>query len=805
MTLDVSAVGCESGREALQLAVLAKEAEEISSLSRGEPNPTIRRTALEVAACAGHIDAMERLLEAGADPNAPVTYSGRSALEAAAAQGQLVAVQKLLEKGAHPDHCSPSSKSTALLAATKAGHIEISKALVRAGADVTIAKRWSGGSPIVVAARTSSITLLELFLGAVTDVKSGFDPDDLEVAVAQGRQKDARRLVDTAEFLEHSRKSIDAALVVAGQTGDMFVIQRLLDAGADVNAHTAIAAAAEGGHLEAMNKLLRTASDQNNLPTGTTTLALQSAVDAGNTAMIEPLLQAGADATEIDIAEAAAEGYLDVLTSILQSGASAETMPSFVLRGTALQLAAKRGHEAVVDLLLARGADVNAPPYYYHGHTHGGTAVQFAIAGGHMAVTKRLIDAGADVNAPSSSKYSDTALQAATRTGNTAMLELLLAAGAVVDTADMGDGVWNKTALSVAAEANKPEFVERILSMMRPDDARRAAPKALKNAVENHSTCIVRQLLQVHPNVNLHMHHPLEPRTTLLQMAAANGDLAILEMLLTENADVNLNPTGGWRNTALQSASERGSLDAVKLLLAAAAEVNVTGSTAPPLLLAVRYGHMQVVEHLLAAGADIHATAYQGQTMLQAAEDSGNADMQELVRAALALNPRPQPQDEQPQDEQPLGRGTGPLCEACRTAFLADVFHPRGNFHKVESPLRGESLDDPWKPKWFTLHPSLIALRASAGAGCPFCCFVWKRLRITSVSLPQPSPVRFYLQSDEPGTMVMTCQVDEPFPRGVQSPEQLMAHFDFAIEPFRGEISLSVVLPNLKQWTHTGC
>lgn len=346
-------------------------------------------------------------------------------------------------------------------------------------------------------------------------------------------------------------------------------------------------------------------------------------------------------------------------------------------------------------LLLANGADVNAPPYKYG---YAGTAVQFAIAGGHIAVTKRLIDAGANVNAPSSSIYADTALQAAARAGNMAMLELLLAAGAVVDIADKGDGVWNKTALSVAAEANKPEFVERIVSMMRPDDARRAAPAALLNAVRNHDTCIVRQLLRVHPDVNLYKPSTPADQTTVLQVAAANGDLAILQMLLAEKADVNLNPTGGRRNTALQSASEWGSLDAVKLLLAAGAQVNVTGSTAPPLLLAVRHGHVQIFERLLAADADIHATAYRGQTMLQAADDSGNADMKERVQAALESSSRPQQQNER---EQPLGRGTGPLCETCRTTSLADK-HTSDRL-----------------PGHFTLHPSLIALRTSASAGWP--------------------------------------------------------------------------------------
>lgn len=763
MTLDVQAVSCASGREALQLAIdggggtreitslLVQEAEESTSSDSYD-----HHTALEIAASAGCVDAVERLLEAGADPNAPVSFGGTSALEAAAAAGQLVTVQLLLKKGAHPNHCGKFGDTTPLIAATKAGHTEIAKVLLHAGADVSISKDWDKVSAIKSAAETSNIILLELFLATVTDVVEGFDPAELQVAIAQGRQKDSQQLIKTAEFLERTREHIETALVSVGRTGNMLILQRLLDAGAYANAHTAIAAAAGWGHLEAMNKLLQVALDQNNLPGDSITDALQCAVDAGNVAMIEPLIKAGADATRIDIRGASRKRYLAALISVLRSGASANTASSYYSpygSGTALQLAAKHGHQEVVELLLASGANVNAPA-----GEHGGTALQLAVAGEHMTVIKRLIDAGADINAPSSSRFTDTALQAATRTGNTAIFELLLATGAVVDTADCSYHSWNNTSLSIAAETNQPKLVARLLSLMSLDDARQTAAAALQKAVENHHTDIVRQLLRVHPDVNFQDSH----RPTMLQEAAENGDLDILKMLLAKKADVNLDPTRGRRKTALQAVSEDGCLDAVQLLLTAGAEVNVTGSTAPPLLLAIRNGHLQVAEHLLAAGADIHATAYRGQTMQQAAEDSGDADMKEWVRAALESRP-------EPQEEQPPGRGTGPLCETCRTASLPDL-------------CRGE------KGHLYTLHPSLIALRTSAVMGCPFCCFIWKTLGIRSIPLPQPSPVRFYLQTYEPG--VMTCQVEEPFPKNVERPERLMIHFHFAIEPFRGETSI---------------
>lgn len=559
----------------------------------------------------------------------------------------------------------------------------------------------------------------------------------------------------------------------------MLVLQNLLDADADVNAHEAIAAAAGVGHLEAMNKLLQIASGQNRIPEYSITQALQSAVNAGNIFMMEPLLQAGATPTRIDIQEAAAKGHVDVLTYILQSGASAEgLLSSFVSdeygEGTPLQSAAKEGHLAVVDLLLARGANVNAPAVRgsLRG-TMGGTAVQLAFAGGHMEVTERLRDAGADVNAPPS-KFASTALQVAA-------LELLLTAGNVVPTAEgIGPCNWN-TALSATAE-HKPDLVAIVLSMMPPDDARRRAPVAFRVAVEKRHTALVRQLLQLHPDVDfceqkergLCFYDTVcfeRSLATMLQVAAANGDLEILQMLLEEEADVNLNPSKGYRKTALQSVSEQGSLDAVELLLDAGADVNVTGSTAPPLLLAIQRGHKQVFTRLLEAGADVHATAYRGQTMLQAAQDSEDTGMEELVRAAL--NSRPQPQT-----EQPLDRGTGTLCDTCRTVSLVDMFRDAKECHGFDSAP--------------SLHPSLTALGASARAGCPFCCFVWKRLGVKSVSLPQSSPVRILGRyRSRPDNL--ECVVQEPFSKDLGSYlfENFQFDFHYAIQPFQGETSSS--------------
>lgn len=761
MTLQASAASYPSGRRALQLVLDGDgSAQELASLLAEEAKERDREytdwtnncTALKAAACADHVDAVERLLEAGADPNAPVDYPGElSVLEAAAARGQLASVQTLLDHGADPNHTDEDSEdagssSTPLIAAARAGHRDVCTALLQAGATLTVLTGSNLNSAIKAAAENSHSALLEEFL------KVG-----AEIARPEREDPEERK------HLWRFQHSIDSALVAAAGTGNMPIMQQLLDAGADVFAMvcngiwpytyvTTIENAAANGHLEVINMLLQVASSQGKLDVVRVTGALQIAVDEGQVAAIEALLQIGADATKIDTTYATAKGHLEALTHILQSGASAESEAHYN-EATPLQAAVENGYFAVVELLLANGADVNAPAKKFHRST----ALQLAAAGGHTAVAQRLIDAGADVNAPPFSIDTETALQAAARTEGSAMLDLLMAAGATLDTAGMVN-FPRKTTLSVAAEVNKTELVSRLLVMMSPEDARQSAPVALLEAVKNHNIQIVRQLLHIHPDVNEHCH--FSSRCTVLQMAALNGDWDIVELLLAEKADVNLNPSGGRWSTALQCAAELGSMTAVKLLVAAGADLHVVGATAPPLLLAIRHGHAEVFEYLLDAGADIHMTAYRGQTMLEAAEASGDVSLLQRVQTVLGSR-------KPPKEEQPPERGLGMLCETCQTKSLAVFFRRQSDFERHDG------------------HPSLVALKTSARTGCPFCCFLWKHLGSNPITLPQPSPMKFYRQN-QPGTM--TCRVTEAFPEahGMWA-EHLEIDFHFSIKPLGGQ------------------
>ncbi|RDL30694.1 uncharacterized protein BP5553_10039 [Venustampulla echinocandica] len=141
---------------------------------------------------------------------------------------------------------------------------------------------------------------------------------------------------------------------------------------------------------------------------------------------------------------AALRGHEVIVQLLLENGADIEAGA-----GNVLQIAALEGHQAVVQLLLQKGVDVNALC------NHGETALHRVAWSGDTAIL--LLEKGADVNA--SYNYSETALYRAAFSGHTAIVQLLLEKGADVN-ALCKDG---KTALHGAAWSGHTAIVQLLL------------------------------------------------------------------------------------------------------------------------------------------------------------------------------------------------------------------------------------------------------------------------------------------------------------------------------------------------------
>lgn len=154
----------------------------------------------------------------------------------------------------------------------------------------------------------------------------------------------------------------------------------------------------------------------------------------------------------LDLFEAAALGETEALEKHLgDAPALVGALSTTGLR--LLHVAAYFGQRSIVRLLLAHGADPNAPS----SNALEMTPLHCSAGGGHLAVTTMLLRAGADPNARRTDGI--TVLHAAAMTGNAKLVAALLEAGA--GSRDMTrDG---KTAADLAAERGYPNIADTLL------------------------------------------------------------------------------------------------------------------------------------------------------------------------------------------------------------------------------------------------------------------------------------------------------------------------------------------------------
>ncbi|MGE0446454.1 MAG: ankyrin repeat domain-containing protein [Vicinamibacterales bacterium] len=160
----------------------------VEALLTAGANPTLAHpegeTPLMAAARSGKVEAVRLLLARGADVNETDEYQEQSALMWAASEGHLNVVQALLEAGANPnlkaketaltqrrhgDH--PTGGFTPLMWAVRNGNEDVVEALVKGGADIN-AKNGDGATATIIAIVNDRLDLAAKLLDM------GADPND---------------------------------------------------------------------------------------------------------------------------------------------------------------------------------------------------------------------------------------------------------------------------------------------------------------------------------------------------------------------------------------------------------------------------------------------------------------------------------------------------------------------------------------------------------------------------------------------------------------------------------------------------
>ncbi|KAB8215101.1 ankyrin repeat-containing domain protein, partial [Aspergillus novoparasiticus] len=612
------------------------------------------RTALQAAVRKGHEQVVQILLESGADVNVQGMYG--TALHLALSRCDFSIVQMLLDRGADVNvrggslgntlviaasHCSEDlfklllDRSTdvnnqgetlghALVAASERHNEKVAEILLDRGANVN-ARGDHGTTALQAAACNSSGKLVQMLLdrGANIDALGDYRGNALQAAAYMGHEGVVKMLLDRGANIDAPGKRRGNALQAAAYMGHEGVVKALLDRGADINTRgsdydTALQAAASEGHTGVIQMLLDRGADIN-AQGGVYGSALRAAVLGGHEETIQILLDRGADVNAQDPgADANAEGEQDNAISriVRELSRRLDHRPNISKSGTVLQAASSKGLERTVQVLLARGADVNT-----QGGEHS-TALQAASSEGHEMVVQILLDRGANINAYEG-KYG-TALQAASSKGHYKVAQILLDRGADVN-AQEGE---HNTALQAASFEGHGRIVHMLLNRGADVNAQGGEYNtALQAALSEGHKRIVKILLDRGADVNAYGGKCGTP----LQAASGRGSEEVVQMLLERGADVNA--YGGKYGTALQAASARGSEEVVHILLDQGADVNAHGGEHDTALQAASSeGHEKIVQMLLDRGADVNAYGGEYGTALEAASARGS---EEIVRILL--------------------------------------------------------------------------------------------------------------------------------------------------------------------------
>jgi uncharacterized protein len=409
------------GTTALHWAVSSDDLETADLLIRAGAKVTATNREgvmpLQIAAVNGNAAMIDKLIKAGADPNAALDPFGDTALMMASRTGKIDAVKMLLDRGAKVNVIETWGDTTPLMWAVAEGHPPVVKMLIEHGADVNVrskfvpsatgrgfegatpvvskpgqpAEEHASGllSPLMFAAREGDLESTKLLVAAGADINAtgGDGKDALGLAIFNGgydvasflvdnhakvNQYDAQRFTPLFWAVDHRNMETAPNFPWVVTTDPLPLIKKMLDAGADVNF--------------VVNNTPR-ARMRDGSPRIVFATALMRAAFSGDIELVKLLLDHGADPkivskdNETTLMAAAGTGFIP--------GYSKGRTPAERLE--------------VVKLLIDVGQDVNAADNY------GITPLMVAANLGDVPIIQYLIDKGADLAAYDLGKKNDGA------------------------------------------------------------------------------------------------------------------------------------------------------------------------------------------------------------------------------------------------------------------------------------------------------------------------------------------------------------------------------------------------------------
>ncbi len=388
-------------------------------------------TALGTAAIAHAPDAaIQLLLEAGADPLVKPADTpnavGVSPIEFATKMSNESAFN-LMFASLKPDALPESAHYQTLKA------VVFDPALLRKALAAGFNAKAVGGEKMTAlhrAAHGTNVESLRLLLEAGADPNApdfaGFTP--LHNAAEEGRATHIPLLLEHgAEIEAKTAKGIAPLQSACGPAGSVETVRLLLEAGAMVGARstegsTALLNAAGGGRVEIVTLLLKAGANPGEMKDyAVTALGLAARGPAPDDA---PPPEEGFEATEFGTEE----DYLRLAALLIEHGADVNAVPAGTTKGySPLEMALTSGFGEMVLFLLEHGADLELKNKTQMDRT----PIQVAVLGRKQDMLDLMIERGANVNA--ADIQGNTPLHQAAGLDDGEMIETLLKHGAAIN------------------------------------------------------------------------------------------------------------------------------------------------------------------------------------------------------------------------------------------------------------------------------------------------------------------------------------------------------------------------------------
>ncbi|XP_046341394.2 ankyrin-1-like [Haliotis rufescens] len=286
---------------------------------------------------------------------------------------------------------------------------------------------------------------------------------------------------------------------------------------------------------------------------------------------------------------------------------------------TPVMLAAGNGHREVVELLVSKGSSMSLV------NKRGDNILHCACWGGEVEMVKYILSHDMeDINSRGCKK--GTPVMVAALCGHKEVLELLVGEGADVSlVSEKGDNI-----LHLACRGGNVEVVKYILSQDMVRINRRGSKKrtpVMVAAVNRH-----KEVVELLVNEGADLSRVSHNGENILYCACWGGDVEVVKYVLSQGI-VAINSKRRKKRTPMMAAALRGHKEVVELLVSEGADVSLRSEKGDNILhFACRGGHMEVVKYILSQDkVRINSRGWKKKTPVMVAAENGHKDVVELL------------------------------------------------------------------------------------------------------------------------------------------------------------------------------